>query len=266
MSSPGGAGARFARRGRRAVAPEPPILGLVREVAEGHTPHDPGESAEHGEGHPPPERRDEGAGARRDHEDPEPHAARDDAHGESAPRGEPPRGGRRERDVERARAESPEDAERDVELPSRADLAGDEEGGAEQAGAGPDDAPGPDPVGEDSRHEGANPEDDPVDEGDPGDQGPGPAELFLEGPEEHGQREDGAGADGDDGDRRCEDDPAVEDAGAGRDSSRCGHESGLYAPGARGAQRHACPVGSRTPRRRTTATAMAPASAIQPGP
>ena len=192
---------------------------------------DPGEAAERGESRPPSERRDERAGGGRDDEDPQAHAARDDAHGQAAPRGEPARGGRRQRDVERARPERPHDAERDVELTGRADLAGRDQRGAEEPGADRDDAPRSDPIGDGARDERADPEDDPVDEGDPGDQGPGPAELLLERPEEHGQREDRAGADGDDGHRGQQDDPPVEHGGPGRAARRCAHGFGLYPRG-----------------------------------
>ena len=166
--SPPGAAARGPiGRTSIAVPPEAPILGPVHQVSKGHAADGPGEAAEGGESHPPSERRDERASGGRDDEDPQAHAARDDAHGQPASRGEPSRGGRRQGHVERARPEGPHDAERDVELTGRPDLAGREERGAQEPGPAADDAPRPDPIGDGAGDERADPEDDPVDEGDP---------------------------------------------------------------------------------------------------
>ena len=228
-----------ARRRGRAVAPETPVLGPVREIPHAHDPDDPGEPAEQGEGRPPSKRRDEATGGGGHQEDAAAHAPGDDSHGRTPARGEPARGRRRERDVEGAGADRPEDPERGVELSGRVDLAGQDERRAQEAGADPDHAPGGAAVREGSPGERAHSEDDPVDEGHPGDQGSRPAELLFERAKEHGQGEDRAGADGDEGDRRGEHDPAVEDAGIRQGWSGRARESGLYASRSRSAQRHA---------------------------
>src|SRR5262249_21619375 len=177
----------------------------------------------------PPERRDEAAGRRRNEEDAEAYAARDDAHGQAPARREPAGGRGGQRHVERTGPDRSQDSECGIELGRRADLAGENERRAEDGGAEPGHAARPDSIREGAPGERAEADDHPVDEGDPGDQGSSPAELLLERAKEHSQREDRAGAHGDEADRRGQDDPAVEDRGSGL--SRCGgvHAVGLYA-------------------------------------